>query len=168
MAFAYTAYRESKCRIYRDIESLIHPYHCKWCCMSEQWAMAMGCITGLHSGGVRGNELRGRKVYVTEKDIHPVINLVKNKSRLSKKVMAGLSTTSRRLLRERKKLQVDSTGLLKRVIQGPNGSQRLQIVLPELYRLLAIKELHSKMGHLEAERVTALIRECFFLAVHGS
>ena len=96
------------------------------------------------------------------------MNLVKNKSRLSKKVMAGLSTTSRRLLRERKKLQVDSTGLLKRVIQGPNGSQRLQIVLPELYRLLAIKELHSKMGHLEAERVTALIRECFFLAVLGS
>ena len=102
------------------------------------------------------------KAQMTDKDICPVINLVKDKSRLSEKVMAGLSTASRRLLRERKKLQVDSTGLLKRVIQGPDGSQRLQTVLPEQYRLLAIQELHSKMGHLGAERVTALIRERFF------
>ena len=102
------------------------------------------------------------KAYMTDKNIHPVINLVKDKSRLSEKVIAGLSTASRRLLRERKKLQVDSTGLLKRVKQGPDGSQRLQTVLPEQYRLLAIQELHSKMGHLGAERVTALIRERFF------
>ena len=39
MAFAYAADRESKCRVYRDIESLIHPYHCKWCCM-VQWPWA--------------------------------------------------------------------------------------------------------------------------------
>lgn len=102
------------------------------------------------------------KAQVTDKDIHPVIDLVKNKSRLSEKIMAGLSTASRRLLRSRTKLQVDSTGLLKRVIRGPDGGQRLQIVLPEQYRSLAIQELHSKMGHLGAERVTALIRERFF------
>ena len=34
---------------------------------------------------------------MTDKDNYPVINLVKNKSRLSLKIMAGLSTASRRL-----------------------------------------------------------------------
>ena len=93
--------------------------------------MAIDCTTGLHSGGVRmkseGEKVQSIpleeliKAQMTDKDIHPVINLVKNKSRLSKKVMACLSTASRRLLRERKKLQVDSTGLLKRVIQDQMG-----------------------------------------------
>ena len=43
------------------------------------------------------------KAQMTDKDICPVINLVKDKSRLSEKVMAGLSTASRRLLRERER-----------------------------------------------------------------
>ena len=63
---------------------------------------------------------------------------------------------------ERKKLQVDYTGILKRVIQGPDASQRLHIVQPEQYRLLAMQELHSKVRHLGAERVTALIHEPSF------
>ena len=49
-------------------------------------------------------------VHKTYKDIHPVINLIKNKSRLSVKIMAGLSTASRRLLIEKKKLQDSSRG----------------------------------------------------------
>lgn len=94
--------------------------------------------------------------------ISPVIDLIKSKIGLSGKVMSSLPEGSKKLLREKIKLQIDANGVLKRVVRGPEKELRFQIVLPEQYRIMVIEELHCKMGHFGNDRVTALVRERFF------
>ena len=60
------------------------------------------------------------------------------------------------MLRDWPKL-VRKDGLLKR-----NIGTHSQIVLPQKYHRLVIKELHENMGHLGPERVLDLARQRFF------
>ena len=63
----------------------------------------------------------------------------------------------RRLLYDWSKLSIAENGTLQRVTNS-----NIQIVLPNTYHRLAIRELHEKMGHLGVERVLDLMRQRFF------
>ncbi|XP_038047671.1 uncharacterized protein LOC119721786 [Patiria miniata] len=60
-------------------------------------------------------------------------------------------------MREWDQLQLDTDGILIRKTQS-----RKQVVLPQKYRARVLKELHDEMGHLGAEWVVNLARDCFF------
>ena len=61
------------------------------------------------------------------------------------------------LLNQLRKLEFNAKGVLIR-----RSDHGVQIVLPEKYKRVVYKELHEKMGHLNAERVLHLIRERFY------
>ena len=55
-----------------------------------------------------------------------------------------------------KKLAINKGILLRKT------GTRSQIVLPRKYRPVVYQELHQKLGHVGADRVTALARDRFF------
>ena len=55
-----------------------------------------------------------------------------------------------------KKLEINKGILLRKT------GTRSQIVLPGKYCPVVYQELHRKLGHVGAERVTALVRDQFF------
>ena len=55
-----------------------------------------------------------------------------------------------------KKLEINKGILLRKT------GTRSQIVLPRKYRPAVYQELHQKLGHVGADRVTALARDQFF------
>lgn len=61
------------------------------------------------------------------------------------------------LLHEEKRLYVSQEGLLKR-----KTATYTQIVLPDKYKELVKKYLHSDMGHLGVDRVLHLPRQRFY------
>ena len=68
-----------------------------------------------------------------------------------------LTPEAKALLREWKRLELGTDGVLNRR-RGPE----MQLVLPQCYRTIVYKELHQNMGHLGSERVVELARERFF------
>lgn len=67
------------------------------------------------------------------------------------------------LKRQFERLKINGRGLLVRVITNPeDGQQREQLVLPKKYIPKVLKLLHDDMGHMGAERTTALAQERFF------
>ena len=64
---------------------------------------------------------------------------------------------SKSLLREWERLHIDEDGILRRKI-----SSKTQLVLPEMYKSVVLRELHDEMGHQGIDRTTSLIRERFF------
>ena len=64
---------------------------------------------------------------------------------------------TKQLLFEWKRLKVNSDNILRH-ISGPYK----QIVLPRKFHQLVYKELHEEMGHLGAEKMTNLARQCFY------
>ena len=61
------------------------------------------------------------------------------------------------LLKERKRLYVDNSGVMHR--KTATGAQ---LLLPKKFQTLVFKELHEEMGHLGVERTLTLIRERFY------
>ena len=60
------------------------------------------------------------------------------------------------LMFDRKKLEINKGIVLRKT------GRRSQIVLPRKYRPVVYQELHQKLGHVAADRVTALARDRFF------
>ena len=85
-----------------------------------------------------------------------VIHFMDNGKKPLPKDLLHESPAVKRLLRDWPKL-VRKDGLLKR-----NIGTLSQIVLPQKYHRLVIKELHENMGHLGPERVLDLARQRFF------
>ena len=85
--------------------------------------------------------------------IAPVMEIVRDKI---KKLPADdiLSNVSRNILRERKNLFLDASGVLKR-----RSGKFNQTVLPEKHQALIYEQLHNEMGHLGAERVFQLAKQ---------
>lgn len=61
------------------------------------------------------------------------------------------------LLREWDKLDMDESGILYR-----KTTSRKQLVFPEKYKSIVLKELHDEMGHQGVDRTTSLIRDRFY------
>nr|XP_055033931.1 uncharacterized protein LOC129422186 [Misgurnus anguillicaudatus] len=57
---------------------------------------------------------------------------------------------------------VIKNNLLYRVSKRQCGKEKLQLVLPEKYRLVVIQSLHDESGHLGVERTTELLRDRFY------
>ena len=85
-----------------------------------------------------------------------VIHFLETGKKPLSKDLSNESHDVKRLLRDWPKLAI-SNGLLKR-----NRGTISQIVLPNKYHRLVIKELHEEMGHLGTERVLDLARQRFF------
>ena len=94
--------------------------------------------------------------------IGPVKELVLHNKRPTVKDLKQYASDSKVLLREWSKLCIDSDGLLRRVISQPKEGIIKQLVLPQKYQGLVMKELHVEMGHLGHERVLALARDRFY------
>ena len=89
--------------------------------------------------------------------INQVLNFVNKGQKPSAKAIFRESSAVKRFLRECDKLQVTDNGLLQR-----NYGTIKQIVLPNIYHRLVLKELQEDMGHLGPEGVLDLIRQRFF------
>lgn len=89
--------------------------------------------------------------------INRVLELKCTGQRPSRRRITGEPRSTRVLLREWTKLEVDNDGLLRR-----RTKNHVQLVLPRCKRPLVYKELHQEMGHLGADRVICLARERFF------
>ena len=75
----------------------------------------------------------------------------------TKEEQSRLTPEAKTLLREWKRLEIGTDGILRRK-RGPV----MQLMLPHCYRTTVYKELHQNMGHLGSERVVELARERFF------
>ena len=71
--------------------------------------------------------------------------------------LGNLSIQSKRLLREWERLVFDEKGILYR-----QTATRKQLVLPEKYKEMVLRELHNEMGHQGVDRTVSLIRDRFF------
>ena len=94
--------------------------------------------------------------------VGPVKELVLHNRRPAVQDLKRYAPDSKVLLREWSKLSIDSDGLLRRVISQPREGIIKQLVLPQKYQGLVMKELHEEMGHLGHERVLALVRDRFY------
>jgi transposase InsO family protein len=86
--------------------------------------------------------------------IAPIIEVMERGKVLDR---SKLSEMSKLLWRERKRLSVDSDGILRRKCKSVN-----QIVLPLEHRDMIYKSLHNDLGHLGSERVLQLARNRVF------
>ena len=114
------------------------------------------CVSSL-SSDVADDEERVKDIGLDQREdpyIGPVIDIIEGRELLDR---GALSNTSKLLLRERKRLNLDSDGVLRRKCQSVN-----QLVLPLKHRELIYKALHNDMGHLGAERVLQLARSRVF------
>lgn len=88
--------------------------------------------------------------------IGPVIVCKQSNERPRGQQLKSFSTQSRRLFRDWEKLSFDGDGILHRKTEN-----RTQLVLPEKYKLVVMKQLHNDMGHQGVERTTSLVRDRF-------
>ena len=89
--------------------------------------------------------------------IGKVYQLVKEKRYPDHKMRKEMATSVKALVKQWNRLKLNDDDVLVREI-----SDRVQLVLPEKYRDIVIEELHVKMGHLCAERVSQLVQERFY------
>lgn len=86
--------------------------------------------------------------------INDVIKLKEKYPKLTNQIKGGVRGSVKRLLHEWERLQLED-GWRKTL-------QRKQLVIPEGYRVLALKHLHDDKGHVGTERVVNLARDRFY------
>ena len=74
---------------------------------------------------------------------------------------AALSSDVLKVIKDWKKLTLKD-GVLFRHRQSEDGSEKLQLLLPEAYRDLVCRMLHDDMGHLGQDRTISLCADRFF------
>uniref|UniRef100_A0A8C6LHP9 Gypsy retrotransposon integrase-like protein 1 n=1 Tax=Nothobranchius furzeri TaxID=105023 RepID=A0A8C6LHP9_NOTFU len=110
------------------------------------------CTLGTQSS-ISHEELR--QAQREDKVIGEIIKLKEQNTQLTSHTKKAMSGPVKRLLHEWERLHTD--GLLYR-----KTVQRRKLVVPEKYKLIAIKYLHDEMGHVGAQRVTSLARDRFY------
>lgn len=88
--------------------------------------------------------------------IGKVLEMKVNDITLSEDNRAKADTNTKRLLREWSRLYIEN-GLLYR-----KTTERKQLVLPSVYKQVALTHLHNNMGHVGVEKVLSLARERFY------
>ena len=87
----------------------------------------------------------------------PVIGDILEKVHSGKKPkLSDMSPDQRILLNSWKKLHLKDNVLYRKT------SSATQLVLPQVYRSLVLRELHDEMGHVSSDKVMALIRPRFY------
>ncbi|RXN34363.1 Retrovirus-related Pol poly from transposon [Labeo rohita] len=88
--------------------------------------------------------------------IGKVLEMKENNITLSEEDRAKADISTKRLLREWSRLYIEN-GLLYR-----KTTERKQLVLPSVYKQVALTHLHNNMGHVGVEKVLSLARERFY------
>ena len=98
----------------------------------------------------------------SDKDIRPVIELIKQKRHLQYVCKEGDPSGMRVILKYKQDLELKN-GLLYRKAKLQNHDRiRHQFVLPENHRKRAIMALHDDFGHLGMEKMLGLLKNRFF------
>ena len=98
----------------------------------------------------------------SDKDIRPVIQLIKQKRHLQYVCKEGDPSGMRVILKYKQDLELRN-GLLYRKVKLQNQDRVIhQFVLPENYRKRAIMALHDDFGHLGMEKTLGLLKDRFF------
>lgn len=100
-----------------------------------------------------------RKAQRSDSVIGPIYKIIENVEG-NKTNQPELSKKSKILLRDRKKLLIDSDGVLRRKVYAEPPV--VQLVLPQKYHRRVYYELHEQMGHLGVERVGTLAKARFY------
>ena len=108
------------------------------------------CVASLAVGAGIDPIINIKQDQLQDPYIGPVIEIMEGREAPQRE---RLSNMSKLLLKERKRLNFDPDGVLRRKCQTVN-----QIVLPLKHRDLIYKSLHDDMGHLGPERVLQLAR----------
>ena len=105
-----------------------------------------------------------RQEQSSDKDIRPVIELIKQKRHLQHVCKEGEPLGMRVIPKYRQDLELRN-GLLYRKAKLQNHDRvRHQFVLPENHRKRAIMALHDDFGHLGMEKTLGLLKDSIFLA----
>ena len=97
--------------------------------------------------------------WAVEQDNDPDIGLVKQA--LADKLTVGdLSPVAKRLLREKKNLELIDHKLIRRRVCS--GELQYQLVVPGKYREVALSYVHDRMGHLGRDRTLELLYERYY------
>ena len=114
------------------------------------------------AGAPEISNLDWRQEQSSDKDIGPVIELIKQKRHLQYAYKEEDPSGMRVILKYKQDLELKN-GLLYRKVQLQNHDKvRHQFVLPENYRKRAIMALHDDFGHLGMEKTLALLKDRFF------
>ena len=98
-----------------------------------------------------------------DKDIGPVVELIKQKRHLQYTCKEGDPLDMRVILKYKQDLEMKN-GLLYRKVKLQNHGRVIhQFILPENYRRRAIMALHDDFGHLGMEKTLRLLKDRFFL-----
>ena len=97
-----------------------------------------------------------RNEQINDNIVGPVYQCVQENKRPSKKEWKTWHKKSKVIMQQFKKLSLED-GMLVRETKS-----KKQLVLPEKYHDLIFQELHTKMGHLGAEKVEELARQRFY------
>ena len=106
------------------------------------------------------SKIKPEEVKVSQENdptIGPIMKFVESGVCPSKAERKQLDRRQKSLLNQWKCLQLNGDGVMIR-----KTKHRTQLVLPEKYKQIVYTELHEKMGHLGAERVTQLAQERFY------
>lgn len=98
-----------------------------------------------------------RQAQRDDPNIGPVLQCKLMNAKPSVHQLKAFSKQSKCLLRGWERLHLDEDGILHR-----KTANRTQLVLPERYKTIVLKELHDEMGHQGIDRTTSLIRDRFF------
>ena len=89
--------------------------------------------------------------------VGPIYNIVANGIVLDKAGRQQLNKEAKVLLKQLKKLSIDSNGVLMR-----ETKTYCQIVLPHKFHHVVYSELHAKLGHVGSEKVVELAKPRFY------
>lgn len=112
-------------------------------------------LTDSHGNRVNRTDLC--RAQQDDASISKVLNYKQANRRPSRRQAQREDPSTRSILREWAKLEIDKDGLLRR-----RTKSCLQLVLPLKMRNLIYRELHQEMGHLGAHRVYSLARQRFY------
>ena len=98
----------------------------------------------------------------SDKDIRPVVELIKQKRHLQYFCKEGDPSHMRVILKYKQDLELKN-GLLYRKVKLQNHNRVVyQFVLPENYRKRTVMALHDDFGHLGMEKMLRLLKDRFF------
>lgn len=125
---------------------------------STVWSlMAVECVETSEEPSTSFSRAEICQTQRNDQTIGPVIDCKQSGNRPVGRQLKQFNAPSKCLFREWDKLSLDEDGVLYR-----KTANRTQLILPEKYKAIVLRQLHDEMGHQGVGRTVSLVRDRFF------